>query len=176
VAGEHAAYEGAIDGERAARAQVLASVIEVLRPALRAICSRVDVAGVRSTAGTTRDAAGWRGVRLVGTGIVQDPGDSIKRGEYKGHDLFLDEAGHLAELSYAGRWSSVHGEVSHWRSEVKVHTARQVVEDYDLGAILDRLVAVLEEQLQGDKAGNTRAIQARAARVTAVATMIRGTL
>jgi hypothetical protein len=50
------------------------------------------------------------------------------------------------------------------------------VEDYDLGAILDRLVAVLEEQLQGDKAGNTRAIQARAARVTAVATMIRGTL
>lgn len=63
VAGEHAALNAAIDEEHQAAAVLLARLVEVVRPALPALSSLVEI-----------DDREFRGVLIAGSGRVDDTG------------------------------------------------------------------------------------------------------
>jgi hypothetical protein len=165
VAQEHEQYEAALADERRVHASLLAAIREMVRPALRALGSRVTAGGTRSPAGLTTDPAAFRGVHLAGTGLLPAVLLPDKRGEFTGYDLFLSVDGIFEELHYFGAWSGVKGEVTTWRSRSSQLTPKQVAAEYDVGHVLEQLRHRLKEQVQGEKPEHTRMIRARLDRV-----------
>ena len=169
---EDADYTEAITMERRARTNILKEVIRVIRPGLRAICSRVAISSTMSGAGTTTDPAPWRGLKLFGTGVLR-----LRQGEpsgtFSGHDLFLSDDGQLHELAYRGTWSKEKGAVSKWEAKITTLTNLGVAEEYDLDPILSSVEAALRAQLQGGKAENADALRATTRRLEDVGRLLR---
>lgn len=179
VADQHADLEAAGAEFRAEKAALLRQVLDAVRPAARAISSAV---GIGMTAGTTANAvvpASWRGLYLAGQGPtlvdrVPVPQPETKRaswperGRHAGTRLLLRADGALVELSYAGPWSSVPGEVSRWEATAREVTPDDAVTRYRVEDILDAIGIAMHAQ-----ASNRPRIKARAAEMRSNAAVIR---
>lgn len=176
VAGEHASYKQALAAEEQARGQVLAQVRRLVKPALPAICSQVIVGGVIAIGGAqTREAAAWRGLKLGGNGL--QPRIVVnRRGSFSGHELYLHEDGDFVEIRFDGRWSGVPGEETRWGSTPYRVPDVDVARDHQTEVIIARIIRALEAQLQGGKAEKIRDLHAMAARLDAVAAMLKAPL
>jgi hypothetical protein len=177
VADDHAAYTAALSQETQAEAALLESIIETVKPALRALSSVIKSRDY-ATAGRngcnpvhTYDTFAERGVCLVDD--YDHPKDETgNRGTLGGTRLYLLSDGRLAETTREGSWSCWQGEADQWEAEIKIISAVQAVRDYSLKHILVELNTKLDEQVKGEKGKRTKAAQARAEKLAAVASLM----
>lgn len=177
VAAEDAAHVEAIAAENAAEAALLARIVETVKPALRALGSRIYRTW-RTTSGRNgvnpveeREDFDERGVCLV------DLFDRVKdatgnRGTYRGSRLYLLTDGRLARVVRTGTWSQWQGE---WDSEectLTVVDAAEAQSRYELADIVEGLKTALQKQIEGKKPAATKAAHARAEKIAAVARLV----
>jgi len=171
VANQGAELEGATGEEASAEAALLRLVCERVQPALKALSSRVQIAGAYGgNAETEESFAEWRGLYLnlddAKAGPARRGGFQANRGAFGGFDLFLcpdssDGTGfQFRELAYSGRWSQWQGERDEWRAEVSHPNVEKVVAEYDV----PKIIAAIEKALRAYATGNAtkRAAEARA--------------
>jgi hypothetical protein len=166
----------AIKSDRDSKAELLEAVVDAVRPALRAIATRVqlDAAGTRCAdrngllVGTKKTKEEY----VVGPVVRPISGDPL-RGRYGGEDLFLMEDGGFFEVTYDGPWSKVAGEKSGWQGIGVPVGAAEVVAGYDLGSILDEVEEELVAQAGGGAARATARAWASAERIHAIAVLVR---
>lgn len=174
---DNSALEAAGAAALTQRAALLEDVIAAIRPALRAISSRVGASLTESRAGTTSEPFPWRGCYLAGSGPERvkptlSSGDQL-RARYGGKRLMLRADGVLVELSYDGPWSTVPGEVSSWKASEQTVPSTSVVARYDLEAILGELAKVLEAQSDGNAAKRAQQLAEQAERLRSLRTLLR---
>lgn len=166
----------AIRADRDSKAELLDAVVKALRPALRALATRVqlDIEDVRRAdrlgllIGTKKTKASYAAGPVIRP-ISGDP----NRGRYGGEDLFLMEDGSFFEVTYDGPWSKVAGEKSGWQGiGVTIGTA-EVVAGYDVANVLDEIQAALATQAAGGAARATERAWASAERIHAIALLVR---
>ena len=174
VAGSRTAYDAAFTNDRSARAEFLAGVIEAVRPALRAICSRVLVGSTTSPAGTTTDPAGFRGLFLTAEGPFKKTVGDNQRGRFEGKSLVLRDDGSLCELVYQGPWSEVRGEITKWVAEVVPRSASDVGEDWDVDDVTEWIADALRAQAKSAMPSRAKAMNEQAERLWAAVRLIRG--
>jgi hypothetical protein len=178
VAAEHADVLAAKDAEEAAEAALLEKVVEAVRPALRALASRVKTADrVEHFADVDRQRetetlATWRGLCLTGTpGPLRDnPRDN--RGSYEGSDLFLLVDGTFVELAYGGSWSRWQGSSWGWKTTERTMTIAEVAHEYKLEPIVEALSEALDQHTQGGRPARAKAMRERAAKLAALVALI----
>lgn len=178
VATQHDAMAAAITDERHAAAEVLARAVEVARPALRAISSRVlqerrtfwPTSVETATEETYHDV---RGLRLAGDGPERDH-PRANDGAIEGEDLLLLDDGRFVRLTWSGSWTRWQGRSSESRSELEILTLAEVVAGWDLDEILAALAKALEAQLSGRAEKTTKAATERAEKLRAVAALLGG--
>lgn len=106
--------------ELAAQVALVTRILEILRPAVRALGTRPVLARI-DTGATSETRASWRGICLTGvpgplktvSGHHRAWPDTDTSGVYHGEDVFLVEDGRLVELQYAGTWDQKDG-TSDW--------------------------------------------------------------
>ena len=186
IAAEHADLEIAAADRRQAAAEVLERLLEAVRPACRALASRVAISCTESPAGTTTEPAAWRGLFLTGTGpklvgrtAVEQPGYAREawpeRGRHGGTRLLLRDDGKLVEMAYDGPWSNVPGEVSSWRASAAVlEPIEAVARGYHLDAIAEAIGTALDAQAGGASRERAAELRAKAERLRALAQIVRG--
>lgn len=171
-------YDEAWDAEHRARAELLQAVLDSVRPALRAICNRVVIKGTSSAAGSTTDAALWRGLLVSsepsggGPKVVPIAGDR-HRGRYAGSDLLLNDEGVLVEIVYEGTYSNVKGEISSWEGKWCPLTCRHAITEYSADKIIDRLTTALLDSAKGASPMRTAMLLSRAEHLRAVTVMLK---
>lgn len=108
--------------ELAAQVALVTRILEILRPAVRALGTRPVLARI-DTGATSETRASWRGICLTGvpgpletvSGQHRAWPDTNTNGAYHGEDLFLTEDGRLVELQYTGTWDRRDGS-GNWSS------------------------------------------------------------
>ena len=168
-----ASHEDVLAGETA----LLERVVELVRPALKAISSRVAVFGGEKVNQFFYETeyAQWRGISLA-----QDkPGPKQKlvgtindSGPFEGWDLFLADDGTFRELEYTGRWTKWVDQDSTYRAVERVMTAREVADEYDVEPMLGRIARAIEQQCGDGMPKRTTKNVERAARLRAVVTLL----
>jgi len=185
VTEQDAAHCAAIEAEQQATAAELQRVLDTVRPALRAVCSRVQVGyaahhqgDVNYDQGASRQYLAERGLYLD----TDDPGPGQENprangGRYLGTDLFLLGDGRLAWLTYSGSWSRWQGSSSSWDADVEYVPAEMAAVEMAAQNRGPRAIAAiraaLAAQADGTKPKATTAALARAERLTALATLAR---
>ncbi len=177
VATEHEAFTAAVNTQNAAEAALLERIVETVKPALRALACQIKSRDY-STGGRngcnpvhTYDTFAERGVCLV-DGYDHDKDETGNRGTNGGSRLYLLDDGRLAEVEREGTWSCWQGEADTWEAELTIISAADAVARYELADIVGTLNAKLEEQLRGSKQVRTKAAQARAEKLAAVASLM----
>jgi hypothetical protein len=177
VATEDAAHVEAITAEQAAEAALLARIVETVKPALRAMASRIFRTW-RTTSGRNgcnpveeKDYFDERGVCLVDafTRVKDSTGN---RGTYGGSRLYLLTDGRLAEVDREGTWSQWQGEWDEESCTLTVVDAATAQRHYHLSDIVEGLKAALDKQIAGKKPNATKAAQARAEKIAALARLV----
>lgn len=178
VGAQHTAMTAAIDSERAAEAALLEAAIDAVRPALRALSSRLQ-----SRYYCTSGANGCNPVERAdhftdrGLVLVDDYGSQKdrtgNRGDYRGTRLVVLSDGQLARLERGGSWSHWQGEDNEFDVTLTLVTPLQAVKQYALADILASLRDALQRQLDGAAPKRTAAAQARAEKLTAIAALAR---
>ena len=168
---------GAISTERDAEAAVLAAVIEAVRPALRALSSRI-VAMSYETGGrngcnpvsrtTYHDE---RGLVLVDD-YERARDESGNRGDLTGRRLYLLTDGRLAYVAREGSFSQWQGEADHWESTLRIVTPRAAMNREKLDEVVGVIRAALDKQIEGQGETVAKAARARAAQLQAVAALV----
>jgi hypothetical protein len=177
VAKDHEAFTTALATQSQAEAALLGRIIETVKPALRALASRIFRTW-RTTSGRNgcnpveeKDYFDERGVCLVDA-FEREKDDTGNRGTYGGSRLYLLDDGRLAEVDRTGSWSQWQGE---WNTEectleiVDVATAQR---HYHLADIIEALNTKLEEQAKGSKTKRTKAATERASKLAALTTLV----
>lgn len=175
-----------------AEAELLAAVMAVVAPALPALSDRVAIRQTTTSLGTTADYASWRGVHigsfryLKRDGALEAPGpvptrhaDDPARGTFAGVDLFAAQdgpVGALWELTYAGPWSSVPGEVSRWQAKVAPVDVREACVNYGVGAIVEAISRALDREGTHRREERSGRLRARAERLRAISTLVKASL
>ena len=180
VAAEHEAHVAAIEAEHAAEVELLRAVIEMARPALKAIASRIESS---SRWGSTGNGLyPWEEIEYCGRrGLFLDPdttagptrerrGDQ-NRGSYVGTDLFLMTDGSILGMEYNGHWSQWQGETSGWTSEVQ-NIPLETLTSREIHDAIRAIGAALQKQADGHKNKRTVAALERAAKIAAVTALI----
>ena len=180
VAAQHEEYTAALTAEQQAEAALLDATVEAIRPALRALASKIRT-GYRSWwIGTTdidsrSEYSDTRGL-YVGDGTAgpgrSNPGRDENRGAHAGYDLFVTTDGKWLELEYSGHWSRWQGEGDEWSATERQLTSAEVAREYNVPQILGAIQSALERQLQGEKPKRTAAARERAERVAALVTLL----
>jgi len=160
VAREHAEQAAAIAAERDAEAEVLARVIEIVRPALRAVCDRIcgDKTKPRLLIVADHEQIDAYGRH----GQVLD--DSPRYGSY----LCLDATGALVRVEIDGvssRWAGR----SHCRFTRAAITARGAMDEYKLGECVRRILDALRRD---QRAEATKASRERTAKLAAILALL----
>lgn len=167
--------------QRAAEVALIEAVLAKLpAAALNAIGTRPQVRYVLRHVGTkhadtTRDHAVWRGLHIdyegaVGPSCVGDGCDT--HGTYVGGDLFLTAEG-FRVLDYTGAWSNWQGQTSSWESTDEAVTVVRAVELAGAEAIVECIASALRRYIDGGAKKTAAAAQARAAKLTALAALLR---
>lgn len=175
VASEHQEAQEAHRQANEAEAELLARVVEMAKPALKALSTRPKVSSTTTwhnvETHTEKTFAGWAGLRLAGDGADEDfPRDNS--GSYEGCDLFLLPDGTWKELVYTGSWSRWQGAGSHWEAEERERSTAQVVAKYDVDDLVTELVAAIDKA-KGTRAGSTKAALARAEKFRGLAVLLK---
>lgn len=178
VEAQHGALVAAIEEEATAEAALLARVVDIVRPALRALSSRL-LASERvfwpdnvSTA-TEQSYHEERGVRLAGSGPERDH-PRANDGAIEGLDLVLLEDGTFARLDWSGSWTRWQGRTSHEESALTRLTLADVVAGWDVDDLSRVLVEKLEAQVNGRAPKTTAAAKDRAEKLRAVSALLGG--
>jgi hypothetical protein len=175
VAGEQSR---AHDVEGAAEVELLDSIVETVRPALKALASRIQVSHLSQwvsssdTDETDLFMNGVKGLRVIGDGAFQAH-PSANRGHYAGNDLYLTTAGTWLELRYDGSWSRWQGEGDDWTAEQERLNTSEVVERYSVADIIEAISSAVEAQLEGNRTKATKAALRRAETTNALVTLLR---
>ena len=180
VARERSAYDGAWEEARRARVELLAAIVDAVRPALPALGSGLALRWSSHGVDAASAKAPFRAV-LVGQ---MQKGPSLpcrfalasdsRRGRYGGTALYLTDEGVFVDLEYDGAWSDVPGEVSKWEAKWCPMTADDVVAEYDVADVLDRLTTALVQQAHGATPMRTANLLTRAKQLQALTKMLRG--
>ena len=176
VAEQHATMETAIAEERAAEEELLEKVVDAVRPALKALSSRI-LATERTWWPTSVETATdksfhpERGVRLDGNGPVRDH-PRANDGAVEGEDLVLLEDGTFARLDWSGTWTRWQGRTSEETSTLTRLTLAEVVETWDVDQLAARLHELLEQHLAGRATKTTASARERTAKLRAVSALL----
>jgi hypothetical protein len=162
--------------EEAAEAALLAKVLEIVKPSLRAVSKRVVSVSYESGG---RDGChpvsrveyhDVQGVMVYNAYSTEEDG-SGNRGTYVGTRLYVSRDAQLFEVERAGSWSHWQGEASEWTSTVTPVTCLGAARDYGINVILDRLAATLSERVDEslkEVAQRTQHMRARAERIRVI--------
>lgn len=170
--------EDAKEREARADAQVLAVVIEMVKPSLRALATRIQVSeetrwvnGNMQTE-TQVEYAKVAGVRIEGSG----PMDRNRRdndGRTDGVDVFLCTNGELVRVEYSGRWSRWQGASSRWEAEWSTLPLDAYIRTYSLSSFLISLRDALRKEALGNRAAQAKSRTERAAKVEALLALLK---
>lgn len=178
VAAQHATMEAAFDEERDAEEAFLERVVAAVRPALRALSSKLKasertywVSSVETA--TEKTYHPERGVIVAGDGPERDH-PTANEGAIGGASLVLLDDGTFARLDWSGSWTRWQGRASETRSDLTHLSAREVVDDWDADEVAAALAERLEGQLSGKATKTTAASRARAEKLRAVSALLGG--
>ncbi len=168
----------AATAERQAAAELLALVVDIVRPSLRAIGSRVETSHCHWTAerrDPDSERTSDRYVPLTGDLEPYSRNQTENEGVYHGRDIALREDGAIVRLRYEGSWSRWQGAANRWETSIREYSsAEEAVADgwLDVGTYVDTLAKALDSAAPGLKA---RAEKARknAAKLRAVVELLR---
>lgn len=177
----------------AAETALMEHVVGKLRPALRALSSRIQTEeNVESEDpdGPTREDRYYhlRGIyiplsrpngreRWLSSGPVEqregrNGGVDDTAGPYVGTDLFLMEDGSWLELAYRGRWSRWQGAVSWWTATPRRMTLTDVVAEYNVPDVLGGLLVRLEGYVKGNATTRAQKLADNAAKIRAMLALL----
>lgn len=178
VAAQHDEMTAAVEEERAAEERLLGQLVEAVRPALRALSSRL-LESERvwwpdniSTA-TEKSYHEERGVRLAGSGPERDH-PRANDGAIEGTDLVLLESGDFVRVDWSGSWTRWQGRTSHEESALTRLSLADVVAGWDVDDVSRALVERLEAQVNGRAPKTTAAAKDRAEKLRAVVALLGG--
>lgn len=180
IVAAHAESEAAKADELAAQVALVSRILEIARPAVRALGSRPltsnDYIAGEGGVGSTR--ASWRGLILTCEPKETGPTrDKLRRddndGSYEGCDVFLRDDGQLVELTYSGSWSNWQNSRCGWTAEEETITVEQFCRTCS-AAEPDRLVAHLQAiaDAAGDRVKATKATLDRAVKYRAILALL----
>lgn len=176
VAAQHDEMTAAVEEERAAEEVLLGQLVDAVRPALRALSSRL-LESERvwwpdniSTA-TEKSYHEERGVRLHGEGPSRDH-PRANRGTIEGLDLVLLGDGAFARMDWSGHWSKWQGEEDLEESTLTRITLRDVVDGWDVDQLAAALHERLEAQMTGRAPKRTASARQRAEKLAAVSSLL----
>lgn len=180
VVTEFDAAERAAEAELAAKSELLSNVIQLVKPALRAIGTKPQLSrrwvGRRDdvTRYTKRCVALSCDQPMVGPERDSD-NYSDTRGGFEGQDLLLREDGAIVELTYTGSWSNWQGETSSWTATVKEYASVEeaMADGWDnvelyVSCIVDAVAAA-----KGSREKSTKKAIERAEKLAALAALLK---
>jgi len=152
---QHSDQASAWEKALKAKAEFLLAIIDAIRPALPAICSRVVLKKDAPDGRRGDQAATWTGVCVAG-GL----GDA--------RALYLNSEGVLVEVDYiwGGGWE--------WEGKWCPLTVAHTVTEYEVEPIIDRLAQLLVAQARGSAPHRTAQLTAIAAKFEALTILLRG--
>jgi len=178
VAEQHSTMEAAFAEERAAEEDLLEKLVDAVRPALKALSSRLKASETTfwptsAEIATEKTYHPERGVRLDGNGPERDH-PRANDGGIGGTDLVLLVDGTFARLDWTGAWTRWQGRTSEETSTLTRLDLDAVVETWDVDEIAATLSERLEAQLAGRSGKTTASALERAERRRAVARLAGG--
>ncbi len=179
IGAEHDDYEAAIAEDRDARMKLLAEVVEAVRPALRALGSRLKVREVAEASNENAMVVLHKehAIGPLSRGLLLSegpPGPSkmpprALAGAYSGIEQYLTEAGEFASLAYEGRFSEAGYS---WEAKLRVEHPSAIVADGGLERAICAIGSALQRQL-GARLDRTREFSRLALRVEALTTLLK---
>jgi hypothetical protein len=158
-----------------AKGELLAAVIDAIKPALRAICSKVAIGSTITDAGTTTEPASWRGLYLAGDGpclVDRKTSPDGIRGRWGGDRLMLRADGHLVTLRYQGPWTNVRGEVSKWTAEAIPTDAVSATGRWNLDVMIGSISNAVMAQANGASPRRAAQLRESAERIRALVVLV----
>jgi hypothetical protein len=177
VAEQHSDLEAAVGEERAAEEELLGKLVDAVRPALKALSSRLKATErvwwpTSVETATEKSYHEERGVRLAGSGPERDH-PRANDGAVEGLDLVLLADGEFARLDWSGSWTRWQGRTSTEESALTRLSLREVVDEWDVDEIAARLHELLEQHLSGRATKTGAAARERAEKLRAVAALMK---
>lgn len=172
------AAEQAAAEERAAATELTLAILEIIKPAVRALGSRPRLADRYQVDGVHDGLvhANYRAIPLDSSDVsslgpvrLADVGDE-NNGSYGNYDVVLAEDGRILQLSYAGRWSSWSGARCEWTATVEEITAEDLLARVQPETLAKNLLT--QVNAAGDRSKATKAMLARAERYRAIVTLL----
>ena len=178
VADQHGTMQAAIADAREAEAQLLAQIVDAVRPALKALSSRIKASErtwwpTSTETATEKSYHPERGIFLDGTGPERDH-PRANDGAILGRDLFLLDDATFAVLDWSGNWTRWQGRTSEETSTLTRITLRDVVDEWDAETIAADLADRLQAQVEGKAPKTTQAARDRATKLRSVSTLLAG--
>lgn len=171
-------YAQAIRDERAAEAAVLDSVIASVKPALRALSSRM-ISSSYETSGrngcnpvSRTEYHAPRGFVLVDD-YDRDRDETGNRGQLGGTRLVVLTDGSLAVLERTGHFSHWQGEADTWESTLTPVTAVEAMDVYKLDDCLSSIRTGLDKQLAGNASTASLSARERTDKLRAVTALLK---
>lgn len=162
----------ALVDKKNASVELLDAVVNAVRPALRAMSSRIVTSRITSPAGTTETALDEPGLYLTCLPPMRDrPGPYITAGAWQGTDVFLCREGSFVMLSYDGEANR--DGVSKWAGAVVELASRDVVDMFPLPVVMDAIARAMATQANGNTTRRTEQIRNQADRLRALVTLVR---
>ena len=176
VAEQHSTMEAAFAEERAAEERLLGQLVDAVRPALKALSSRLKASETTfwptsAEIATEKTYHPERGVRLDGNGPERDH-PRANDGGIGGTDLVLLDDGTFVRLDWTGTWTRWQGRTSEETSTLTRITLRDVVETWDVDVIAATLSERLEAQATGRASKTTASARQRTEKLRAVAALL----
>jgi hypothetical protein len=183
IIADAAAAEAAMNEVVAAEAALLDRLVELVRPALRALGTRPLIANAFSGGKDNcnpwdeETRAEWRGVCAFDCkpGPTRDKRGDDSTGIYASSDLFLAADGTWRHLAYSGTWSIWAGAVSGWTATETVMTSAEVARGYgskDVDAIIATICHAVTNA--GSREKVTAKAKARAEKLNAIVALLGG--
>jgi hypothetical protein len=178
VGAQHDTMAEAFEGERAAEAALLEQIVAAVRPALKALSSRLKASErtwwpTSTETATERTDHPERGVRLAGSGPERDH-PRANDGQVEGRDLLLLDDGTFARLDWSGTWTRWQGRTSAEESALTRISTLDVVAGWDVDEIASTLAKKLQAHVAGRSEKTTQAALARAEKLRSVALLLGG--
>lgn len=177
VGEDHARHTRADELERKALILLFKEVVRTVEPALAALSSRI----------VARETGFWEGppqrahmLGPHGRGLYLNddpigPSKSPPRGDvgiYVGHAFFLNEAGTITIVTYGGQWDE---RQYYWDGNQIECSIDDAVNDHrlDIRKAITVIADALESQFLGNRAKRSADIERRAARIQALAVLLK---
>ena len=161
VAGEHTDLTDAIAAEREQAAALLGAVVARIRPALPALCSRVECSErtwwpTDTYTDTETGHFGWRGVCLHGADAPVEDHPRANDGRYIGKGLWLAEDATWYLVDYEGSWSRWQGSGSSWVAGAEELGVDDVVKHVGAAGV-EKILARLAEAIESHRGSRSKA-------------------